>query len=183
MILLSCLPSAFISDAGFIEDCIALVENIVADIREVPNGILISRDEVGISVSYQAYKYALGFNTRITNKDQIARMESAIDYNIKSLQPLIANYEAICTEMNKNTHWDGENVRKEFLQKVESGALSPMHSFDEYFESVMAPLQQAYDSARNQIYKGACHEHPNKYLQSLGLKFIRFEQISPLYRD
>lgn len=183
MILLSTIASQFNTDKAFIEDAILLMQYIVADVREAPNGMIVSRDNTGMSVSYQAYKWAIGFNVRITDADQITRMESAIEKNINVLQPMIDDYEAICSEINVWMFYGAEKIRNSYKNKIDSGAIAEDTTYEAYKETIMGPLREDHDIAKNRIYLGECNLHPNKHLQSLGLKFIRFESITPLYRD
>lgn len=183
MISLSSIASQFNTDKAFIEDAILLMKYIVADVREAQNGMIVSRKEGALLVSYQAYKWAIGFNVLITDADQIARMESAIEKNINVLQPMIADYEQICSEMNQWTFHGSEKIRNKYNYGIETNAIPEDTTYEAFAETIMGPLRESYDIAKSRIYLGECNLHPNKHLQSLGLKFIRFESITPLYRD
>jgi hypothetical protein len=183
MIVLSCMPDAFSKSEAAIEDAIILVSNVVSDVRETSKGILVSRDAEGISVSYQAYKYALGFNVRITNLDQVNRMEAAIDYNINHLQTFVDDYEEIGNQINKCLHYGAQKIQREYDEKVATGELAPETSVKDYFNAVMTPLNKSRKRAKDLIYQGENNLHPNEYLKSLGLNLIRFENIKPLHRE
>ncbi len=183
MISLSTLTSEFKTDRTYINDAILLMQYVVADVREAPNGIVVSDTTDGLKVSYQAYKWAIGFNILITCEDQIDKMRKAITKNINTLQPMIAPYENAIHEINKWTFFGSEKIKKEYDRSIENGSISKDTSYNDFSDEIMGPLRYDYAIAKNRIYLGECELHPNQYLKSLGIKHIRFESITPLYRD
>lgn len=183
MISLSTLTSEFKTDRTYINDAILLMQYIAADVREAPNGMIVSDAAGGLKVSYQAYKWAIGFNVLITCEEQVAKMRKAITKNINTLQPMIAPYESSIHEINKWTFYGSEKIKKEFDRNMENGTISKDTAYNDFADEIMGPLRYDCSIAKNRIYLGECELHPNQYLKSLGIKHIRFESITPLYRD
>jgi len=183
MISLSTLTSEFKIDRTHINDAILLMQYIAADVREAPNGMIVQDTNDGLKVSYQAYKWAIGFNVFITCPKQIAAMRKAITKNINTLQPMISEYENTLHEIGKWTFFGSEKIKNLYAKKQESGELPEGKSYDDFSYELLGPLLDEHNVAKNRIYLGECDLHPNKYLKSLGIKSIRFERITPLYRD
>jgi hypothetical protein len=183
MISLSTITSEFKTDRTYIDDAILLMKYVAADVREAPNGMIVSDTTNGMKVSYQAYKWAIGFNVLITCKEQIAKMRQAITKNVSTLQPMIAHYENAIHEINKWTFFGSERIKKEYDRKIENGSISQNADYNDFADEIMGPLRDDHDIAKNRVYLGECDLHPNQYLKSLGIKQIRFESITPLYRD
>lgn len=181
MIALSSLASVFNTDRTFIDDAILLMQNVVADIREATNGMIVSDAGNALQVSYQAYKWAIGFNVLITCEEQIERMRAAIKFNVETLQPNIEEYEQALNDLNKLTFFGSEKIKRSYHKKMESGAIPESTTFEDFESETKAPLLKIYSQAKDKIYLGEYSLHPNEYLQSLGLKQIRFSSISPLF--
>ena len=183
MISLSTLTSEFKTDRTYIDDAILLMQYIAADVREAPNGMIVSDTANGMKVSYQAYKWAIGFNVLITCEEQIAKMRKAITMNVSTLQPMIAHYENASHEINKWTFFGSEKLKKEYERSIDNGSISQDTDYNDFADEIMGPLRYEHSIAKNRIYLGECELHPNQYLKLLGVKHIRFESIKPLYRD
>lgn len=137
MISLSTLTSEFKTDRTYINDAILLMQYVVADVREATNGIIVSDTPNGLKVSYQAYKWAIGFNVLITCEEQVAKMRKAITKNINTLQPMIAHYENALHAINKWTFFGSEKIKKEYERSIENGIISKDTNYNDFAGEIM----------------------------------------------
>lgn len=186
MISLSNYKNAFTNDADTINDAIIIMRNMAADVNEPSNGIIAQRssDESALAVSYQVYRWSLGFNVIISDPIQIQEMTSAIEANIGILQPAIEAMRTSESKIASMTHFGCERIRKSYSAHLSEGAIHADEiSESEYIKSVLAPMQKEFDNAQGKVYVGSHNLHPNQYLQSLGVKKLRLTALEKQYLD
>ena len=177
--------SEFKSDSVIIEDAITLISNMAAhgtDGLEVFDDLKSQR----LYVSFSVYQWSLQVHVAMPrNGEQAERMRQAIRHNTDTLIPAIAEFEQADAALSEVLFYDGDVIKKAYnaayQQALASGSASGMN-LETFKAQALEPLEKWFNSARAKIYHGDIHQHPNKYLQSIGVKQLRLEAVSPLYR-
>lgn len=170
----------FNQDPDFIDDCILLTQMMMADTRELTDGFLVSETPAYLAVSFQVYQWSLGYNVLITDPVQRRNMLRAIQTNRTELQPHREALENLSRLHAELTHFGGHDFRLSYRKShnlAEPGSVQE----DTAYQSAVEEARQAFVAVESLIFRQYTGQHPNRYLQDIGLKHIRLTTISPLY--
>lgn len=179
---MTCFNPNLTSDPIIINDAIIILSNIAADGQ---SGLVhrYSHADGSLVVSFNAFQYALGFTIKTSNKEFIARLKEAIKYNVDVLQPAISDYRNASKALDVAQFNDFAAIKRAFRahKGLDVYAYLPQGEFEQFKNDYLALLWSDYHCAKARVFQGDSEQHPNKYLQSLGLMQLRLEYVSPSY--
>ena len=153
---LATMTTGFHQEDQMVDDAIIMINNMMADIREGQGGLAYQEKDGKLWVSFTPFEWSLTVNVLVTDASRIAQMKAAIVQNETVLQPRLPAYQVVSDNLAKALHYGG----------VASTA-----------------DRDAFDTMKGRIFLGPSHLHPNEYLQALGVKRVRLESVTPLYRE
>lgn len=171
----------FSTDSIIIEDAITLISNMAA---HGPSGLEVVEDEAAgvLYVSFSVFQWSLHVHVAIKrDSEQAARMRTAIRHNIDVLIPAIDEFNRADLALSEALFYDSDAIKSAYNKALASGQ-APANGFEDFKAQALEPLQNWFNKARAAVYHGDISQHPNKYLQSIGVKQLRLEAVSPLYR-
>jgi NhaP-type Na+/H+ and K+/H+ antiporter len=169
-----------ITQNEIIDDAITLVANMVAN----ESGGLVhkyDKNTGALRVSFTVFQWSLSVAVTITDKQQIARMEKAINHNVNVLQLALSDYH-LASKALTAALFHGCDAIKRTYKTFLGNANGSYVAYEEFKEQYLTPLQNDYELKQSRIFQGECKLHPNRYLQSLGVKHLRLDAVSPSYR-
>ena len=184
MFSLAGCTSFFNTDPNFIDDCILLTQMMMADTREFENGVLVSETPAYLAVSFQVYQWSLGYNVLITDPTQRRNMLRAIQTNKTELQPHRAALETLGRQFAQLTHFGGHDFRAQYRREHNLILTEAATAAEESaYQRAVEQARQAFSAEEQRAFRCYTGQHPNRYLQEIGLKQLRLTTITPLYLD